>query len=96
MSGTAFGTIILHVSPESAAGGPLAIVQNGDRIRLDVAGRRLDLLVDDAEIKRRLEAWTPPTPPPGADRGYHKLYRNEVNQAPKGVDFEFLRAVDPK
>ena len=96
MSGTAFGTIILHVSPESAAGGPLAIVQNGDRIRLDTAGRRLDLLVDEAEIKRRLDAWQPPPAPPGAERGYHKLYRDEVNQAPKGVDFEFLRAVDPK
>jgi dihydroxy-acid dehydratase len=94
MSGTAFGSIILHVSPEAAVGGPLAIVQNGDRIRLDTAGRHLELLVDDAEIKRRLETWQAPTPPVGADRGYHKLYRDQVNQAPKGVDFEFLRAVD--
>jgi dihydroxy-acid dehydratase len=96
MSGTAFGTIVLHVSPEAAAGGPLAIVQNGDRIRLDTAGRRLELLLDDAEIKRRLDAWVPPPAAPGAERGYHKLYREQVNQAPKGVDFEFLRAVDPK
>jgi dihydroxy-acid dehydratase len=94
MSGTAFGSIILHVSPEAAVGGPLAIVQNGDRILLDTVGRRLELLVDDTEIKRRLESWQAPTPPPGADRGYHKLYREQVNQAPKGVDFEFLRAVD--
>ena len=96
MSGTASGTIILHVSPEAAAGGPLAIVRSGDRIRLDTAGRRLELLLDDAEIKRRLDAWVPPPAPAGAERGYHKLYREQVNQAPKGVDFEFLRAVDPK
>ncbi len=92
MSGTAFGTIVLHVSPESAAGGPLAVVQTGDRIRLDTAGRRLDLLVDDAEIARRLAAWTPPAPHPGAERGYHRLFREQVTQAPLGVDFEFLRA----
>ena len=92
MSGTAFGTIVLHVSPESAAGGPLAVVQTGDRIRLDTDGRRLELLVDDAELARRMEAWQPPPPPPGAERGYHRLYREQVNQAPRGCDFEFLRA----
>jgi len=90
MSGTAFGTIVLHVSPESAAGGPLAIVRTGDRIRLDTAARRLELLVDEAEIARRLAAWTPPAPPAGAGRGYHRLYREQVNQAPRGCDFEFL------
>jgi dihydroxy-acid dehydratase len=94
MSGTAFGTIVLHVSPESAAGGPLAVVQTGDRIRLDTAGRRLELLVDDAEIQRRLAAWTPPAAHPGSERGYHWLYREQVNQAPQGCDFDFLRAAD--
>jgi dihydroxy-acid dehydratase len=92
MSGTAFGTIVLHVSPESAAGGPLAIVRSGDRIRLDTEARRLELLVDEAEIARRLAAWTPPAPLPGAERGYHRLYREQVNQAPQGCDFEFLTA----
>jgi len=92
MSGTAFGTIVLHVSPESAAGGPLAIVRSGDRIRLDTEARRLELLVDAAEIARRLAAWTPPAPLPGAERGYHRLYREQVNQAPRGCDFEFLTA----
>src|SRR6185503_19145258 len=72
MSGTAYGTIVLHISPESAAGGPLALVKNGDRIRLSVAGRRLDLLVDDAELARRRAAWTAPVVPP--TRGYAKLY----------------------
>ena len=91
MSGTAFGTIVLHVSPESAAGGPLAIVRSGDRIRLDTRARRLELLVDPGEIARRLAAWTPPAPLPGAERGYHRLYREQVNQAPQGCDFEFLR-----
>jgi len=92
MSGTAFGTIVLHVSPESAAGGPLAVVRTGDRIRLDTAGRRLELLVEDAELRRRLEAWQPPRPQPGAGRGYHRLYREQVTQAPWGCDFRFLRA----
>jgi dihydroxy-acid dehydratase len=92
MSGTAFGTIVLHVSPESAAGGPLAVVRTGDRVRLDTAGRRLDLLVEDAEIAQRLADWTPPAPPPGAERGYHRLYREHVSQAPEGCDFDFLRA----
>jgi dihydroxy-acid dehydratase len=94
MSGTAFGTIVLHVSPESAAGGPLAVVRTGDRVRLDTAGRRLDLLVEDTEIARRLGEWTPPAPHPGAERGYHRLYREHVTQAPEGCDFDFLRAPD--
>jgi dihydroxy-acid dehydratase len=92
MSGTAFGTIVLHVSPESAAGGPLAVVRTGDRIRLDTAARRLELLVEDKELARRLGEWKPPAPGPGAGRGYHRLYREQVNQAPQGCDFTFLRA----
>jgi dihydroxy-acid dehydratase len=89
MSGTAFGTIVLHVAPEAATGGPLAAVRNGDRIRLSVAGKRIDLLVEDAEIRRRLaEA----TPPPVPARGYKALYRRSVTQAPDGCDFDFLAA----
>jgi dihydroxy-acid dehydratase len=90
MSGTAFGTIVLHIVPEACLGGPLALVQTGDMIKLDVAGRRIDLLVDDAELTRRREAWTPPPAPPGADRGYLKLYLDSVLQADEGCDFSFL------
>jgi dihydroxy-acid dehydratase len=89
MSGTAYGTIVLHVSPESAAGGPLGLVQTGDRIRLSVAERRLDLLVDDAELARRRAALPRPSPPPA--RGYAKLYMDHVLQAEHGCDFDFLR-----
>ena len=92
MSGTSFGTIVLHIAPESAAGGPLALVKTGDRIRLDVAGRRIDLLVDEAELARRKAAWTPPTFP-DAQRGYARLYREHVQQADEGCDFDFLRSV---
>lgn len=94
MSGTAFGTIILHVSPESADGGPLALVQNGDRIKLDTPNRTLNLLVDDTEMKSRRDAWTPPPAHAGSDRGYLKLYLDTVNQAEDGADFDFLRATD--
>ncbi|MAO54597.1 MAG: dihydroxy-acid dehydratase [Rhodospirillaceae bacterium] len=94
MSGTAFGTIILHVSPESADGGPLALVQNGDRIKLDTPNRTLNLLVDDTEMKSRRDAWTPPPTHAGSDRGYLKLYLDTVNQAEDGADFDFLRATD--
>jgi dihydroxy-acid dehydratase len=89
MSGTAYGTIVLHVSPEAAVGGPLALVRTGDRIRLSVAQRRLDLLVDEAELARRRAVWTPPaaTPP----RGYRKLYLETVTQAEHGCDFDFLK-----
>lgn len=90
MSGTAFGTVILHVAPESAAGGPLALVETGDWIRLDVPNRSLELLVDDAELARRREAWTPPLAHVGAERGYLNLYLNRVTQAPDGCDFDFL------
>lgn len=87
MSGTAFGTIVLHVAPEAAIGGPLAAVRNGDRIRLSVAAKRIDLLVDADEIRRRLEGFDPP---PAPERGYRALYRRSVLQAPQGCDFDFL------
>jgi L-arabonate dehydrase len=88
MSGTAYGTVVLHAAPESAAGGPLALVQNGDLITLDVAKRRLHLEVDDAELARRRAAWTPP--PSHGERGYVKLYVDHVLQANDGVDLDFL------
>jgi len=86
MSGTAYGSIVLHVTPDAASGGPLAKVRNGDRIRLSVEGRRIDLLVPDEELARR-----PVTPPPVPERGYARLYRNQVLQADRGCDFDFLR-----
>jgi len=93
MSGTAFGAIVLHVAPESALGGPLALVASGDRIRLDVAGRRVDLLVDDAELARRRMAFAEhgargaaPVP----ERGYAALFHRSVLQADEGCDFDFL------
>jgi dihydroxy-acid dehydratase len=89
MSGTAYGTVVLHTAPEAAAGGPLALVRNGDLITLDVAGRSLHLHVDDAELERRRAAWTPPTPP--LDSGYWKLYIDHVLQADEGADLDFLR-----
>jgi dihydroxy-acid dehydratase len=91
MSGTAFGTIVLHITPEAATGGALALVRNGDRIRLDAAGRRIDLLVDDAELTRRRAAWQPPAPPAGAERGYLRLFLEQVTQADQGCDFAFCR-----
>lgn len=94
MSGTAFGTIILHVSPEAADGGPLALVQTGDRIRLDTPNRSLTLLVDDTEMTARRAAWTPPPAHQGSGRGYLKLYLDTVTQAEDGADFGFLKAVD--
>jgi dihydroxy-acid dehydratase len=89
MSGTAAGTIVLHVTPEAATGGPLAWVQSGDRIRLDVSARELTLLVTDEELKRRQKER--PVTPPTAPRGYLKLFLDTVTQADKGVDFDFLR-----
>ena len=89
MSGTAAGTIVLHVTPEAATGGPLAWIQSGDRIRLDVAARELALLVSDDEMARRRQAR--PVSEPRAARGYLKLFLETVTQADKGVDFEFLR-----
>jgi len=89
MSGTAYGTIVLHVSPEAAAGGPLALVRNGDRIRLSVKARRIELLVPEAELAKRKAAWKPPVAVPA--RGYAKLYMEHVLQAEHGCDFDFLR-----
>jgi dihydroxy-acid dehydratase len=88
MSGTAFGTVVLHVSPEAAVGGPLGLVRTGDRVRLDVPARRLDLLVEPAELEARRAAWRPP---PGPARGYARLYGRHVQQAHLGADFDFLR-----
>jgi dihydroxy-acid dehydratase len=88
MSGTAFGTVILHVSPEAAVGGPLGLVQTGDLIELDVAQRRLDLLVPDHELNARRMQWQPP--PPAYSRGYGKLFLDHVLQAHRGCDFDFL------
>ena len=93
MSGTAFGTIVLHIAPESAVGGPLALVRNGDRIRVSVENRRLDLLVDEAELDRR-RAELPAESVPSHARGYRKLYYDHVLQADAGCDFDFLR--DPE
>ena len=89
MSGTAYGTIVLHVSPEAAAGGPLALVRNGDRIRLSVKERRIDLLVPEKELQERKKSWQPPAVTPA--RGYAKLYMDHVLQAEHGCDFDFLR-----
>ena len=88
MSGTAYGTVVLHVAPEAAVGGPLSLVQNGDRITLDVPGRRLHLEVDDTELDRRKSEWKPP--PAHATRGYIKLYIDHVLQANHGADLDFL------
>ncbi len=88
MSGTAYGTVVLHVAPESAAGGPLALVENGDLVTVDVPARRLHLQVDDAELARRRAAWK--APEPHATRGYVKLYIDHVLQANDGCDLDFL------
>ncbi|HKU89049.1 MAG TPA: L-arabinonate dehydratase [Steroidobacteraceae bacterium] len=87
MSGTAYGTVVLHVAPEAAAGGPLALVKTGDIIELDVPARRLHLDVGDEELARRRAAWVPPESP---KRGYYKLYVEHVQQADKGADLDFL------
>jgi L-arabonate dehydrase len=88
MSGTAYGTVVLHTAPEAAAGGTLALVQNGDMIELDVPNRRLHLDVSDEELETRRAKWSPPEPE--YDRGYYSLYRDRVNQADQGADFDFL------
>ena len=90
MSGTAFGTIVLHITPESADGGPLALVQTGDQIRLDVASRRIDLLVDDAELNHRRAALGRGSEPEWAQRGYARLLYETVLQADEGCDFDFM------
>jgi dihydroxy-acid dehydratase len=88
MSGTGYGTVVLHVAPESASGGPIALVRTGDVVRLDVPGRTLTLEVADAELDRRRAAWSPPPMPPS---GYAWLYAQHVLQADQGADFDFLR-----
>ncbi len=88
MSGTAYGTVVLHVAPEAAAGGPLALVRSGDLITLDVAARSLHLHVEEAELAARRAAWVPP--PPAATRGYVKMYIDHVQQADQGADLDFL------
>jgi dihydroxy-acid dehydratase len=90
MSGTAFGAIVLHVTPESALGGALALVKNGDRIRLDVPARKLELLVSEAELEKRRKAWKAPLPRREDQRGYRKLFMDTVTQADRGCDFDFL------
>ena len=89
MSGTSYGTVVLHVSPESGVGGPLAAVRNGDRIRLDTGGRKLELLVEDREIQARLALWKPR--PPRYERGYGQMFVEHVLQAEEGCDFGFLK-----
>jgi dihydroxy-acid dehydratase len=93
MSGTSYGAVILHVAPESAVGGPLALVRDGDAIRLDIASRRLDLVVDEAELAARRDAWTPP--PRKDERGYRRLHQDHVLQANEGCDLDFLRGRSP-
>ena len=88
MSGTAYGTVVLHAAPEAAAGGNLALVKTGDIIELDVERRRLHLEVSDEELKRRRAAWKAPASP--MSRGYTKLYFDHVQQADKGADLDFL------
>jgi L-arabonate dehydrase len=88
MSGTAYGTVVLHTSPEAAAGGPLALVKDGDMIELDVAGRKLHLEVSDAELAKRRAQWKAPKPP--MESGYQRLYVDHVLQADKGADLDFL------
>jgi dihydroxy-acid dehydratase len=93
MSGTHYGSCVLHISPESAVGGPLALVQTGDEIELDVPARRLHLHVDDDELARRRAAWQPPVQP--FQRGWTKLYQQHVTQAHEGCDFDFLQGTAP-
>jgi dihydroxy-acid dehydratase len=88
MSGTSYGTVLLHVSPESAVGGPLAVVENGDQIQLDVANRQVNLLVPEEELRRRLAAWKPRES--HYDRGYGRLFIDHILQAHQGCDFDFL------
>jgi L-arabonate dehydrase len=96
MSGTAFGTVVLHVSPESAVGGPLAFVQTGDYIELDVRGRRLHLDVPAAELEARRAAWQANPPTHVATSGYAGLYVRSVDQAHLGADMDFLRDGSPR
>ena len=89
MSGTAYGTVVLHISPESSIGGTLALVRNGDLIELDVKKKSLNLLISKEELAKRRKEWTPSEI--ASDRGYVNLYVNNVEQADKGCDFKFLK-----
>jgi len=93
MSGTSYGACVLHVAPESFAGGPLAFVRDGDVIELDVAERRLQLKISDAELARRRAEWK--MPPPRFERGYGALYQQHITQADQGCDFDFLEGTAP-
>lgn len=88
MSGTSYGACVLHVAPESAIGGPLALVRTGDRIRVDVGNRPIDLMVPDEELAARRAARTPP--PPHATRSYNWMFARHIQQADKGCDFDYL------
>ena len=90
MSGTSFGTVVLHVAPESAVGGPLGLVRTGDMIELDTAGRRIELLVDQEELDRRRAQFKKPAP--AYERGYGRMFLEHVTQANRGCDFDFLEA----
>jgi dihydroxy-acid dehydratase len=96
MSGTAYGTVVLHVAPEAAAGGPIAFIQDGDEIELDLTNRRLDLLVEPSELQARLAAWQPPAPAAEDRRGWRWLHARRVLQADQGCDFDFCRADWPE
>ena len=93
MSGTSYGACVLHVAPESAVGGPLAFVEDGDIIELDVAARRIDLKVDEDVLDKRRADWQPE--PPKYQRGYGALYLRHITQANEGCDFDFLEAGAP-
>ena len=93
MSGTAYGACVLHVAPESFIGGPLAFVQDGDIIEMDVAERRLEVRVNDEELSRRRAAWTPPATQ--YPRGFGRLHAQHVTQADRGCDFDFLEGTAP-
>jgi dihydroxy-acid dehydratase len=89
MSGTAFGTIVLHITPEAAAGGPLGLIETGDRVRLSVKARSLELLVSESELARRRASWAPPVKPA---RGWDRIIHDQVLQADEGCDLAVLRA----
>jgi dihydroxy-acid dehydratase len=93
MSGTSYGACVLHVAPEAFVGGPLALVQTGDVIELDVPGRRLMLRVDDAELMRRKRLWKAPSP--RYARGYGAIFQKHIRQAHEGCDFDFLEGAAP-
>jgi dihydroxy-acid dehydratase len=93
MSGTSYGTCVLHVSPESWIGGPLALVRTGDVIELDVPGRKLTLKVNEGELAKRREAWKPKARK--YERGYGQIFSQHVSQADKGCDFDFLEGTAP-